>query len=298
MAQKIKTREGKIHRSFDDAIDALPSEKDNTQQMRARPFIKWVGGKASILSEIKKHLPQKIKNYYEPFLGGGSVFFGIDYAIKNAFLSDLNLELALTYQVIKKNITPLIELLRGHQEDHCKEYYYKIRENYNKKRKEPIKIASQFIYLNKTGYNGLYRVNRKNDFNVPLGSYTNPTICDEANLRNCHEVLQNVEIQPVPFADIKVKDNSIIYCDPPYHGVYNQYQAHVFDETMQGKLAQYAKDWYNNGCKVIISNSDTEYIRELYKCKPFTIHEIEAPRSVSCKNESRGMATELLITTK
>ncbi|MGI9256436.1 MAG: DNA adenine methylase [Salinispira sp.] len=258
-----------------------------------KPFIKWVGGKGAIAPVITKKLPNKISNYYELFTGGGALFFYLHHITENAILSDSNSALMTVYQVIKSDVENLIDELHQHQKNHNKEYFYNIRRKHNLT--DSIEIAARFIYLNKTCYNGLYRVNRKGEFNVPMGSYIKPIICNENNLRLCSKALQNVTIRSSSFEDIDIVSGSVIYCDPPYDCAYNNYQVEQFSNRMQELLMHKAIEWYKNGCKVVISNSDTKFIRELYARKIFTIHEIIAPRSVSCKNEGRGKTRELLI---
>ncbi|OQX29443.1 MAG: hypothetical protein B0D92_03745 [Spirochaeta sp. LUC14_002_19_P3] len=268
-------------------------ELSNREPVKARPFIKWVGGKGGISRKVLEHLPNEIENYYEPFLGGGAIFFNARKRLKNAFLSDVNAQLVQVYKVIQNNIDDLIRILDIHKKSHSKDYYYNIRSMHNLD--NPVKMSARFIYLNKTCYNGLYRVNKNNEFNVPMGSYKNPAILDEKNLRACHEVLQNVNIQFGSFEDIEVHKNSVIYCDPPYDETYNQYTVNKFERDIQEKLRDKVLEWSRQGAKVIISNADTDYIRELYKNSVFTIIDIEAPRYISCKTDGRDSTQELLI---
>ena len=190
----------------------------------------------------------------------------------------------------------MIDKLSEHKKQHSKEYYDKIRSKNDLK--EPLERAARFIYLNKTCYNGLYRVNKKGAYNVPMGSYSNPHICDQENLLKCSKALKNVTIDARPFDEVKVEEHSCVYCDPPYHETYNQYTRDKFGEKQQIKLSEFAVDLIDKGCQVVISNSDTAFIRELYTKKYFDIHEIEAPRSVSCKGDERKNTTELLIVSK
>ena len=264
-----------------------------TEPIIARPFVKWVGGKGAILDKIKEHLPDTIKHYYELFVGGGALFFNIANRVERAFIADVNRDLITTYEVIQRDVDKLISRLKQHQEKHNKDYYYKVREQHELK--DPIEIAARFIYLNKTCYNGLYRVNSQDRFNVPIGSYSNLTICNVSNLKKAHKVLQEVSIIPSSFDSIEVEKESVVYCDPPYHKNYNQYTYNQFSEQNQRTLRETALSWLRRGCKVIISNNDTELIRTLYANKKFAIYKIQAPRVISCKNESRGNVSELLI---
>ncbi len=261
---------------------------------KAKPFVKWVGGKTSIAAEIIKHLPDRIENYYEPFVGGGAIFFRVHSRIQAAFLSDVNSELMQTYKIIQNNVEELIEILEEHRKQHNKAYYYKLRGEH--KLDKPTEIAARFIYLNKTCYNGLYRVNSRNQFNVPIGSYTQPKIVDHDTLRNCSMTLQGISLTTDSFEDIEIQKNAVIYCDPPYDETYNQYSSSKFEQNMQERLRDMSLEWAGRGAKVIISNADTEYIRGLYAQKAFTIITLQAPRYVSCK--TRGTIQELLITTR
>ena len=164
--------------------------------------------------------------------------------------------------------------------------------------KNPTERAARFVYLNKTCFNGLYRENKEGTFNVPVGSYKNPSICDASNLRNCHKVLDSVDIVACEFDKIDIFPNAVIYCDPPYHENYNQYQKGMFDERAQITLRDKAMEWKQKGCFVVLSNSNTEFIRRIYDVKHFSVRKIDAPRSVSCKSEGRQKVSELLITSK
>ncbi len=283
-----------IETDFNHALDGLiNTSKNDIKQVKARPFIKWVGGKNAISQKILEYLPQKIENYYEPFVGGGALFFNVRNRTKNVFLSDINGELILVYKIIRDKIDELVDVLKIHKKNHDKDYYYHIRNMHNID--NPIEMSARFIYLNKTCYNGLYRVNKNNEFNVPIGSYKNPTILDEDNLRVCSEELQGVHLDFYSFENIRVCKNSVVYCDPPYDKTYNQYTASKFERDMQEKLQDKGLEWSKKGAKVIISNADTEYVRNLYKGNVFNIVEIQAPRYVSCKNEGRNEVQELLL---
>lgn len=260
---------------------------------RALPFLKWAGGKRSIIPQISIYLPKTFNDYYEPFIGGGAVFFALESRIKHhAHLSDVNRELMLTYKVVQTDCENLIEALQAHKEKHCAEYYKKIREQHENK--DPIKLAARFIYLNKTCFNGLYRVNSGGRFNVPMGKYTNPGICDEVNLRAASEVLKTAFLSFGAFNRIEPNKGDFIYCDPPYHGTFTDYSAGGFDDEKQKALKDAADSWVRSGALVMLSNSDTPFIRKLYK--GYNIVEVSAPRSINCKVEGRENAVELLIT--
>ena len=189
---------------------------------RAYPFLKWAGGKRALAPEIVKILPEQFNEYWEPFCGGGAVFFALDSRIQQAYLSDVNVELMLTYAMIRKNVEGVINQLEHHAKKHGGDYYKKIRKEGHNYR-SPVKIAARFIYLNKTCYNGLYRVNKSGQFNVPMGSYKNPTICDKNNLLAAAEVLQKAVLRTHTFEKITPSKDDFVYCDPPYDETYQGY---------------------------------------------------------------------------
>ena len=264
---------------------------------RPTPFVKWVGGKRNLVHSILQNFPKKFNDYYEPFVGGGAVFFSISDRIRNAIISDNNLELILTYKTIQKNPQQLIELLKVHQKNHSKDYYYKMR---SLELTKPIEIAARFIYLNKTCYNGLYRVNKKGKFNVPMGRYKNPNIVQQENILACRNALQTVNILYGDFERIKPREGDFIYCDPPYHPTneisFTEYTQQNFTEAEQARLRDYITDLTKHGVYVMLSNSNTKFILDLYKSKSFYKKVVYAPRYVNCKPGSRGDVEELIIT--
>ena len=265
---------------------------------RARPLVKWAGGKRSLIPDIARRLPDRIGGiYWEPFVGGGAVFFALDSRIGTARLSDVNAELVLAYQTVKKHPEELIARLARHAEQHQAgtDYYYEVRKMTHSKC--PVEVAARFIYLNKTCYNGLYRVNKQGKFNVPKGRYSNPTICDAEGIRNAQEVLQTADIKLQDFARIEPGNSDFIYCDPPYDGTFAEYAAGGFDAAEQRRLRDACKRWHGLGATVMVSNADTPLIRGLYAEPPFVLHEVSAPRNINCKAGERGDAGELLITT-
>lgn len=274
------------------------TERPYLDRARARPFVKWAGGKRSLIPDIARRLPEQIGGiYWEPFVGGGAVFFALDSRIGNARLSDVNAELVLAYQVIKKWPEELIEELGRHAEQHPadKDYYYEVRKMTHSQ--SSVEVAARFVYLNKTCYNGLYRVNKKGQFNVPKGRYANPTICDAEGIRKASEVLQTADIKLRDFARIEPSSGDFVYCDPPYDGTFAEYAAGGFDDTEQRRLRDACKRWHGLGAAVMVSNADTPLIRTLYGEPPFVMHEVSAPRNINCKAGERGDAGELLITT-
>jgi DNA adenine methylase len=266
---------------------------------KVTPFLKWVGGKRSIIAELKLRLPQTFKNYYEPFVGGGALFFEVSPTIKKAFLSDANSDLITTYEVIKNNPSDLISLLKKHQKLHCSEYYYLIRSRHGLL--EPVEIAARLIYLNKTCFNGLYRVNSKGEFNVPMGAYKNPGIVQQDNVMACTEALSKAVITNQDYSKIRPKAGDLVYIDPPYHPVsetasFTAYAANGFNEKNQQELADFCKSLHNKGVKVMVSNSNTPFIRALYSNPIFKIGIVNAPRMVNCKANGRKAVEEVLIT--
>ena len=267
--------------------------------MRAKPFVKWAGGKSKIVNKLTEFLPPNTKelDYYEPFIGGGACFFKWHDKFKNCFISDINEELIDTYQVVKDDVWKLIYLLHLHWENHFfsgdEGYYYEARDmdtgNLDIKEK-----SARFIYLNKTCYNGLYRVNKEGGFNVPKGSYKSPpNICDADNLLEVWKILLNYDISHLSYNCLDLTEGDFVYCDPPYHGSYTGYTKEGFDEIAQKELSYWAKQCDRNGAKIMLSNSNTEFIRVLYK--DFYIDEIDAPRTINCKGEGRKRVNELVI---
>ena len=271
------------------------TERPYLDRARARPFVKWAGGKRSVVPEIAQRLPESIGTYWEPFAGGGAVFFALDSRIGSAQLSDVNAELALTYQVVRNHPAALIDLLTEHAERHSRTYYLSVR----KRTGTPtaVEVAARFIYLNKTCFNGLYRVNKKGQFNVPMGRYKNPTICDSKGIKAASQVLSKASVRIRDFAKISPSPGDFVYCDPPYDGTFTGYDAGGFDDAHQKRLRDSAVQWHNGGAFVMLSNADTPLIRTLYGQAPFTIHEITAPRTINCDGNGRESVGELLITT-
>lgn len=260
---------------------------------RAHPFVKWVGGKRMLVPEIIKRLPtHDFGTYWEPFVGGGAVFFALDSRIKKAVLSDTNLDLAITYQVIRNNLEGLLIALRKLAKRHSKDHYLRIRRETTTE--DEVWLAARFIYLNKTCYNGLYRVNRRNEFNVPMGSYRNPTICDEDNLRAASEVLTKASIRSQSFEKSSPRPGDLVYCDPPYHKTFTGYTENGFHMKDQERLRDACLEWQRAGAHIIVSNSDTSFIRDLY-ADGFAIHQVYGRRSVNCRGSGRGPTPELLI---
>jgi DNA adenine methylase len=266
---------------------------------KATPFVKWVGGKRSIISEITSRVPEKFGHYFEPFIGGGALFFELRDHITTATLADANVDLVLTYKVIRDDVERLIMRLRNHAMKHSKEHYYEVRSWHDLT--DPIEIAARLIYLNKTCYNGLYRVNNSGEFNVPMGNYTNPGIVQEDNLRACNKALQGVELIVGDFTLISPKEGDFVYFDPPYHPVsatanFVGYGQGGFDEADQERLRNFLVKLHKSGAQVMLSNSNTPFIRKLYSDNFFSVGIVNAPRMVNCKPNKRNSVEEVLIT--
>ena len=280
------------------AGSSLPSEPLVTGPgiPRAKPFVKWAGGKRSLAARIWEQAPTDFGDYHEPFVGGGSVFFALPERTNKAYLSDVNRELITAYQVIRDDVEGLIVALQAHAHNHHADegYYLRVRAQ---EPEAPLQVAARFIYLNKTCYNGLYRVNRAGKFNVPKGRYKNPRICDAEGLRQANTALAHADVSVETFDSIAPETGDFVYCDPPYDGTFTGYVPGGFGDTEQELLRDTAAGWEQRGVRVMISNSDTRRIRDLYAGSPFRIHEVLAPRFINSDGEGRGSVVELLITT-
>lgn len=255
-----------------------------------KPFIKWAGGKTALLEILKAEFPPGTKRVIEPFLGGGALLLGHPFI---SVVSDLNTRLIETYEVVRDEPLSLIEELDKHAHLYSEEYFYYVR---GASFPTATERAAQFIFLNKTCFNGLYRENRKGQFNVPFCKKTTcPTIYDKANILEVSERLKQVTIVSQDFETTMnvASRGDLIYCDPPYHSTFTQYQPNGFTEQEQTRLRDCAMEAKNRGCSVLISNSDTPFIRNLYK--DFCIKEIKAPRQIAAQGQSRNSTIELLI---
>jgi DNA adenine methylase len=290
-------------------LNNYPQDYSQLVDLRhCNPFVKWAGGKTQILSDLDIIIPSQFNRYFEPFLGGGAMFFHL-VSDRNmrfaACLSDINRELVTAYQVVKDNVKELIQHLKKHQLGYNRnpfEYYYKLRDDM--KPRNDIEIAARFIALNKTCYNGLYRVNRNGIFNVPIGRYKNPVICDVTNLENVSNALRYSKAM-IQVADYKkalhnAEKGDFIYLDPPYHPVsstanFTGYTDYGFSNNDQSELVKIFVALNDRGCKVILSNSDTPFIRRLYSNFSDYIKEVDVSRSINCKASRRLGHRELLI---
>ena len=293
---------------------------------KIRPFVKWAGGKGSLIPQLNNFYPYELKNgiierYIEPFVGGGAVLIDIlqKYDVQEAYAFDINIDLINSYNVIKRNVEDLItnlkqmetEYLQLEQEER-KNYFYNKRDEYNnytlKENEQNIQRAAQFIYLNRTCFNGLYRVNKAGKFNVPMGSHKNPTICDEENLRNLSKLIQKVQFQ---YGDYKrsmeyVTENTFVYFDPPYRPLnvtsgFTSYTKEDFNDENQKELAEFYRELNEQNAKLMLSNSNPKntnkednFFDNIYQ--GFNIDEIYASRMINANSKGRGKISEILVT--
>ncbi len=292
------------------------------KDISATPFLKWAGGKRQLLATISENLPKeleegKINKYIEPFVGGGALFFDLiqKYNFQEIILNDYNSDLINLYKYIKNDVNLLINKLQTISEQYLKldqedrkEYFYKIRESYNKATSDSIEKAVYLIFLNKTCFNGLYRVNKKNQFNVPHGRYKNPTILNKENLLNVSHLLENVNVTSGDFSKIEslVDEETFVYFDPPYRPLstsssFTSYSNNEFNDSEQIRLAEFFTNLDGKGGKLMLSNSDPknadiedEFFDDLYK--DYNIRRVNAKRTINSDSNGRGKITELLIT--
>jgi len=301
----------------------------------AKPFLKWVGGKKQVIDFIEDNMPQNIKDtgvieyYFEPFLGGGAIFFHLfnKYELKNIYLGDINKDLMLTYNVVKKSPKKLISRLNFFANEFLqlsdelrKEYYYDVRKSFNEYvtifdyenfSKDHILRASQMIFLNKTCFNGLYRVNMEGEFNVPMGKYKNPLICDKDNIINVSKALKKVKLVCDDYFKSKdfIGNDSFFYLDPPYLPIkknsFTNYTYDGFGIDQQIRLSKFCKEIDDKNAKFILSNSDPKnedpscyFFEDTYKklcLKNLNMMSIDAKRSINSNGKKRGPIKELLI---
>ena len=295
------------------------------QEGQARPFLKWAGGKSQLLPEIRRVYPEglgtTITRYAEPFLGGGAVLLDIlsTYRLEAVYASDTNGELINAYCCVRDRLEELLERLHRLEEDYLsldsqarKDFYYRIRAQFNegeRGNKEDAERAVLLLFLNRTCFNGLYRVNARGEFNVPAGAYKNPTICDKDNLRRVSGLLQGVKLVCAPYTQVEefADERTFLYADPPYRPLnqtssFTAYTKNSFGDQEQRELAVFLKELARRGVKVAASNSDPhntdpqdDFFDELYAgC---TLRRIAASRMINSDAASRGKVSELLITT-
>lgn len=307
------------------------NENSTKNNVLAKPFLKWAGGKSQLLPVFQNYFPEtlkqnKIDNYYEPFVGGGAVFFHVaqNYNLKSSYLFDVNPELILTYWVVQKHLDLLIQKLSDIENQYKKlnaqkqrEYYYNIRSDFNKNRKETypetessnwIGRAGQTIFLNRTCFNGLFRFNSKGEFNVPAGRYKNPKILDTTNLVQVSRLLDCAQIQQADFREIEylIKPNGFVYYDPPYRPIskssgFTSYSKCAFNEQDQRDLANIFEKLNKKGVFQMLSNSDPKnqnyednFFDELYK--NYAVSRVPAKRMINSNAQKRGVINEIIVT--
>ena len=329
--------------------DPAPDSCEPAPAVKARPFLKWAGGKGQLLSQYEPFFPRTWNTYHEPFLGGGAVFFHLAHRVSVAeqhrvsvaeqhrvsvaeqqgipkdsvrvarsrqrcgatsrqrcgattgsrhfVLSDINPELVNVYRCVRDHVEALIALLSHHQAHHSPNHYYTIRAA---RFEDPVQRAARLLYLNKTCFNGLYRENSRGEFNVPLGRYRNPRICDAENLRAAARVLQGVEIAVQPFWQVleRAKPGDFVYLDPPYYPLsasssFTAYSRFTFGKAEQIHLREVFGTLADRGVQVLLSNSDCPFVRELYRDYP--IQTISASRAINAQGHKRGPITEVLV---
>jgi len=270
----------------------------------AKPFLKWAGGKTALLGQLLPLVPRVFRRYYEPFLGGGAVYFALagleqkgEIEFAGAYLSDVNEELMDTYKVVRDDVAGLLDWLGKFQAQHNKEVYYLLRDWCPL---TSVERAARFVYLNKTCFNGLYRVNKLGKFNVPMGDYKKPKICDEHNLRLCSQVLADAKLDCVPFEQVldRAGAGDFVYFDPPYVPVsatanFTAYTQDGFGWADQERLASVVRELDQRGCMVMLSNAWVEPLQQLYA--GFRLVEVKAPRAINSKGTARGKVSEMLV---
>ena len=289
----------------------------------AKPFLKWAGGKGQLLKEIEKYYPfakdASMTKYAEPFVGGGAVLFDIlnKFKLQEVYISDINAELINTYTIIRDDIDALLDVLRRFESDYLaldndgrKEAYLAKRARFNglkSKKENGVELAALMIFLNKTCFNGLYRVNRKGEYNVPMGAYKNPLICDENNLRKVSKKLKNVRIVCGDYTESHdfIDDKTFVYFDPPYRPLtptanFTSYTEGMFDDKNQLELAKFVQELDKKGAKIVASNSDPKntneddnFFDDAYAKQ--NIKRVSATRMINRNSDKRGKINELLI---
>lgn len=281
---------------MDQVPPKLMKSKNKKPTIKQRPFLKWAGGKSQLLNTIINHLPDKYSKFIEPFVGGGALLFSLEP--KKAIINDLNEELINCYSVVKSNVDSLIEDLYKHKNE--KRYYYRIRSQ-DIQQLSNIERASRFIFLNRTCFNGLWRVNKQNQFNTPYGHYKNPKIINANSLKQASEYLKNVQIYHDDYFNLLLsiaRKNDFIYLDPPYYPIskysdFKRYTKEGFGLNQQEKLAHLYKKLTSRGCKLLLSNSSVKCIADLYS--RYNVITVKAKRIINCDHKKRGPVKEILV---
>lgn len=279
----------------------LPADRPLTaaRNARPRPFLKWAGGKGRLLPELLARLPERFDAYHEPFVGGGALFFELHARgrLDRAYLSDRNPVLVGTWQGVRDDVEAVIAKLRRHKND--PEHYYHVRAQ-DPARLSPAARTARILYLNRTCYNGLFRENRAGRFNVPYGRYVNPTICDADNLRAVSEALRGVDIAERPFDSVQelARPGDLVYFDPPYHPIspsssFTSYHRTGFGPEDQEALRDVFAGLARRGVHVLLSNSDTPLIRDLYA--GFRVDRVWAGRPINSRGDRRGKVAEVIV---
>ena len=267
-----------------------------------KPFLKWAGGKTNLLRQYEPLFPEWSGDYFEPFIGSGAVFFYLSARPeeRNYYLSDLNQEIVDAFCAVRDDVEGVIKLLAKHQQLHSKDYFYQVR-GLVPQNLSALEKAARTIYLNKTCFNGLYRVNKKGEFNVPMGNYKKPSILQIETLKAASRALSSADLSTGHYSVLvdKAQAGDFIYLDPPYHplsktAMFTNYVAQAFGEKDQIELAEVANALSKKGCLVMESNSNTDFIKDLYK--GFKIQEVWARRSINREKSKRGAITELVVT--
>jgi DNA adenine methylase len=273
----------------------------------AQPFLKWVGGKAQLLAQFDEFLPVRVERYVEPFIGGGAVFFHLKHRFPQmrAFLRDNNDELINTYKAVRDYPKELMRRLDQHLVEFRadrREYYYAVRKNHDLAEKEIVERAARMIFLNKTCFNGLWRVNASGEFNVPIGSHANPALYDRENILAASRALEGVHLATQDFRDTlnETRRGDFAYIDPPYHPIsltasFTSYTKENFGAGEQQELATLFADADRRGVRLMLSNSDVTFVRNLYR--GFKIHTVQARRAINCDGSKRGVVNEVVVTT-
>ncbi len=268
----------------------------------ASPFLKWAGGKTQLLGNVLQWLPERMETYFEPFIGGGAVFFALanEGRFRSAVIADANPELVETYRVVRDALEPLLEKLSEHQTHALDEHYYYQMRATDSKALSPIERAARLLYLNKTCFNGLYRVNKKGQFNVPFGRYPQPRVVNEAALRAASRALQGAVILNSDFEAVAAhaKAGDGIYFDPPYVPIsttssFNSYHCQPFDDAEQARLLGVYQGCWARGVTAVLSNSDCDKTRQLYR--GLWVETVYASRAINSVGSARGRITEVLV---
>jgi DNA adenine methylase len=292
-------------RAKDDQVNFAIAGIPPVGRVEPQPFLKWVGGKAQLLAQFDEFLPDRVERYFEPFIGGGAVFFHLKHRFPQmrAFLRDNNDELINTYIAVRDHPKPLMRRLDEHLAEFRADrerYYYRVRSWHHLPKAEVVERAARMIFLNKTCFNGLWRVNARGEFNVPIGSQTNPGLYDRENILAASWTLEGVHLIKQDFRDTlnETRRGDFVYVDPPYHPIsltasFTSYTKEDFGAGEQQELAALFADAGRRGVRLMLSNSDAEFIRKLYR--GFKIYTVKARRAINCDGSKRGKINEVVV---